>query len=148
MRPKRKMADDANVHVSATVRVTNKEELENMVLQLHAQAQLDRAMWAAVEEAFDTHATRIEALSHQDLQWNAGFAKTFDGVRKGMDQMDTKVNQQIGQVVADLTATVRQAESDLTIAIKEADGEFAKFRRETEERVAWPSRRSRRSSRR
>ena len=136
MRPKRKMAEDpTSAQGSAKLRATSKEELEQIVMQLHAQSVLDRALWVAVEEAFDTHATRIEALSHQDLQWNDDFAKTFDGIQKSMDQLEAKMNGHIGQVITDLTATVRKAESELIIVIKETDGEFGRFRKDIKERV-------------
>ena len=134
-RPKRKMAEDTAAQGPAKVHVMDINELQRLVLQLHDQARLDQAAWVAVEEAFDRHATRIEELSHQDLQWNDDFARTFDGVRKTVDQMDQKLSQQIGQVVLDLTATVRKAEADLIVVIKEADGEFAKFRKEIKDRV-------------
>ena len=87
MRPKRKLAEEPAAQGTAKLRATSKEDIETIVMQLHAQSQLDRALWVAVEEAFDTHATRIETLSHQDLQWNDDFAKTFDLMQKSLDQL-------------------------------------------------------------
>ena len=75
-------------------------------MKLQAPAALDQQMWVAVEEAFDAHATRLEHLSHQDLQWNGDFATTVDGTRRAIAELDNKVGQQVGQVVHDLTTTI------------------------------------------
>ena len=93
-------------------------------------------MWVAVEAAFDTHAGRLEHLSHQDLQWNDDFATTVDSMRKGMDQVDAKVGQQIGQVVRDLTATILKAENDLRLVVQEADAKFTDMSQRTREAFA------------
>ena len=127
-RPKRVIAGDEDVTVppAARARVSppSPDELVAIVVKLQAQAVLDQQMWVAVEEAFDTHATRIEYLSHQDLQWNDDFATAVDGMRKAMEQLDGKVGQQLAQVVHDLTGTILKAENDLKIVIHGADSKF------------------------
>ena len=100
------------------------DEIAAIVMKLQAQAILDQHLWVAVEEAFDAHATRIEYLSHQDLQWNDDFATAVDGMRKAMEQLDGKVGQQLAQVVQDLTSTIFKAENDLKIVIHGADAKF------------------------
>ena len=107
-RPKRVIATDDDMPPGARARLTppGPDEIAAVVMKLQAQAILDQHLWVAVEEAFDAHATRIEYLSHQDLQWNDDFATAVDGMRKAMEQLDAKVGQQLGQVVHDLTGTI------------------------------------------
>ena len=69
-RPKRVLAEDASGPAASQHRSIDQEEMTRIVLQLQAQAILDKSLWTAVESAFDTHATRIEELQHQELQWN------------------------------------------------------------------------------
>ena len=66
-RPKRQVADDATDQGAPKVRLMNSDGLREVVIELHekvaqlmSQSRLDRAAWIAVEQAFDTHATRIE----------------------------------------------------------------------------------------
>ena len=94
-RPKRVVTGDGSMPPAARVRVSppSPDEIGNIVMKLQAQAILDQAMWTAVEEAFDTHASRLEYLSHQDLQWNDDFATTVDGMKRAMGELDNKVGQ-------------------------------------------------------
>jgi len=125
-RPKRVIATDEDLPPGARARLTppGPDEIAAVVMKLQAQAILDQHLWVAVEEAFDAHATRIEYLSHQDLQWNDDFATAVDGMRKAMEQLDNKVGQQMGQVVHDLTGTILKAENDRKIVIHAADAKF------------------------
>ena len=136
-RPKRVVAGAENMPPAARARVSppGPDELAQIVMKLQAQALLDHQMWMAVEEAFDTHANRLEYLSHQDLQWNDDFATTVEAMRKGVDQLDGKVGQQIAQVVHDLTGTILKAENDLKIVINEADAKFSQIAQETQASV-------------
>ena len=98
-RPKRVIANETNMPAASRARVglPPPEELGRIVMQLQAQSLLDAQMWTAVEAAFDTHADRLEYLSHQDLQWNDDFATTVDAMKKAIDSVDAKVGQQVGQ---------------------------------------------------
>ena len=141
-RPKRQLADDAAEQGVPKVRLMNSDGLREVVTGLHdkvamltAQARLDRAAWTAVEQAFDTHATRIEELGHRDLQWNGDFALSFDGIRKTVQDLDAKHDKQMGQVMVDFTGVVRKAELDLMVVIQNADEKFQAVTRELHERV-------------
>ena len=96
-RPKRQVADDATDQGAPKVRLMNTDGIRDAVIELHekvaqlvAQSRLDRAAWVGVEQAFDTHATRIEELGHRDLQWNDDFGFAFDGIKRTVQDMDQK----------------------------------------------------------
>ena len=125
-RPKRVMATDDNLPQAIRARTAppGMDELTQIVMKLQAQAILDQQLWVAVEDAFDVHAGRLEYLSHQDLQWNDDFATAVDGMKRATEQLDSKVGQQVAQVVQDLTATVLKAENELRVVISQADVKF------------------------